>query len=51
MTSQGCDLGYGLSLNGVTKVVGVAWRFGGGQMVSNYEIDFGSRWFTALAEA
>ncbi|KAL3615043.1 hypothetical protein CASFOL_040704 [Castilleja foliolosa] len=40
----------GLSLNGVTEVVGVAWRFGGGQMVSNYEIYFGSRWFTALAE-
>ncbi|KAL3626438.1 hypothetical protein CASFOL_029987 [Castilleja foliolosa] len=40
----------GLSLNGVTEVVGVARRFGGGQMVSNYEIDCGSRWVTALAE-
>ncbi|KAL3617485.1 hypothetical protein CASFOL_037806 [Castilleja foliolosa] len=39
-----------LGLNGVTEVVGVARRFGGGQMVSNYEIDFGSRWVTALAE-
>ncbi|KAL3634537.1 hypothetical protein CASFOL_021591 [Castilleja foliolosa] len=35
----------GLSLNGVTEVVGVVRRFVGGQMVSKYEIDFGSSAF------